>query len=259
MIRMKRTAAGLFAALIPAGLFACTPDTVQPRESESTAAPKTGETVETERETGSENTTGEAPDTKSAETLPETDAPVPGMALGFYRRDKMLGARVKMGDCALKWTAGTDIQTFSTFFSTEERLPSSAFSGVFRECTAKIPGAEQFRIGYSVTFFFRDSGETVTEVILSPSDLGTYFSYLEIYLYDDVNQEPGAWYSHLLPEQMTEKTLISSIKLTAGKNIDALGDTITVTAFAYRSEADFGADGSYCGNYQTTVRVTRIY
>ena len=259
MIKMKYAAALLLAVLIAAGFCACTPNPVQPRESDSMTASGTVPSIETERESGTESGAESMPDIEAPETLPETEASVPGMTLGFYRRDKALGARVRMGDSALKWTAGTDIQTFSTFFSDEEQLSAASFSGVFRDCIGKIPGSEQFRIGYSVTFSFRDSGETVTTVIKTPTDLGAYFSYLEIYLYDDVNQEPGAWYSHLLPEQVTENTLLSSLKLTAGKNIDALGDMITVTAFAYRSDADFAPDGSYCGMYKTTARISRIY
>ena len=251
---VRRFTAALLMLWMIIGMYGCGQHGADAQESE-TGETATSAVQETKPETLPSTAASTEEETQPTETVPETEAPIPGMVMGFYRRDKALGVRAKMGDSILKWTAGSDIQTFSTFYSDEPQIPASSFSGVWRDCASKIPGSDQLRIGYAVTFSFRDTGETVTIQIKSPSDLGEYFDYLEIYLYDDVNQQPGAWYSHLLPEQMTAETLMTSIKLTAGKKIDALEDQITVTAFAYRSEADFAPDGSYCGIYQTSARI----
>ena len=77
------------------------------------------------------------------------------------------------------------------------------------------------------------------------------FLYIEIilknYLYDDINQVQGEWYSHLLQSEVTDKTRMTSIKFTAGQDIDKVGDTIKLTAFVYNSDGDFDASGNYKG------------
>ena len=75
------------------------------------------------------------------------------------------------------------------------------------------------------------------------------------YLYDDINQVQGEWYSHLLQSEVTDKTRMTSIKFTAGQDIDKVGDTIKLTAFVYNSDDDFDASGNYKGNVSYTVTI----
>ena len=70
-----------------------------------------------------------------------------------------------------------------------------------------------------------------------------------------VNQIQGNWYSHLLASEVTDNTVMTSIKLTAGTDIALVGDTIKVTAFVYSSDSDFDADGNYTGNVMYSVEV----
>ena len=79
---------------------------------------------------------------------------------------------------------------------------------------------------------------------------------MECYLYDDIHQN-GAWeYYHLLPTSMKGSTMITSIKLTAGKKIDQVED-IQLTAFLYRGEEDSNAAGRYAGQNFSTIGIHR--
>lgn len=97
------------------------------------------------------------------------------------------------------------------------------------------------RLGYVVDFKLKD-GQEIKQTITGPDDVFGYRNYLECYLYDDVNQIQGNWYSHLLNTEVTDKTVMTSIKLTAGTDIALVGDTIKVSAFVYNSDKDFDHD-----------------
>lgn len=90
--------------------------------------------------------------------------------------------------------------------------------------------------------------------MLKPSDALSFFDYLEIYLYDDIHQTPGAWYTHLEDKDMLESTIISSIKLTSGSKISEVGD-ITLTAFLYQGDQCFDAQGQYFGSVLESITI----
>ena len=113
---------------------------------------------------------------------------------------------------------------------------------------------ENSKIGYIVSFKLK-SGEEINTTIKNPDDVFVYRNYLENYLYDDINQVQGEWYSHLLQSEVTDKTRMTSIKFTAGQDIDKVGDTIKLTAFVYNSDDDFDASGNYKGNVSYTVTI----
>ena len=115
-------------------------------------------------------------------------------------------------------------------------------------------GYENSKIGYIVSFKLK-SGEEINTTIKNPDDVFVYRNYLENYLYDDINQVQGEWYSHLLQSEVTDKTRMTSIKFTAGQDIDKVGDTIKLTAFVYNSDGDFDASGNYKGNVSYTVTI----
>jgi len=80
------------------------------------------------------------------------------------------------------------------------------------------------------------------------------FDYVQLYLYDDVHKEIGAWYSHVTEEEYNEDTLLTSIKLTASTNIDKIISNITVIAFSY-DEDDFDEEGFYRGKSKWEVKI----
>ena len=115
--------------------------------------------------------------------------------------------------------------------------------------------ADAYRIGFTLSFTLA-SGQQVYKTILGPADITEDFTrYVEVYLYDDIHQQAGVRYSHLLESEMDEQTLITSIKLTAGKEIEQV-QAIQLQAFVYRKENEFDAQtGVYTGPGGCTISI----
>ena len=112
------------------------------------------------------------------------------------------------------------------------------------------------KIGYEVKVTLKTGDELICTV-KKPSDTGSIFTYVELYLYDDVHQPDGAWYSHLLDEQVTDETLMTSIKVTTGEKIDEV-QSIYLTVFTYESNSDFDkGTGRYIGGNYTGFEIGR--
>ena len=131
-------------------------------------------------------------------------------------------------------------------------ITGNQFQNVFKDYLDKYTNIDNFKIGYKISFL-TSNGE-VNKTILSPKDTEEFFNYLEIYLYDDYHRQPGVWYSHTTEEEYNEETLLTSIKLTAGKNINDIISDITLTAFTYDYD-DFDEFGNYKGISKYTIIV----
>jgi len=81
-----------------------------------------------------------------------------------------------------------------------------------------------------------------------------YDLYFYVYLYDDVNQADGAFYSHL--EKMDDNTKITSIKIYAVDGIEKVENFI-LSVFTYKDNNDFDTDGNYRGNSIYGIRIKR--
>lgn len=110
---------------------------------------------------------------------------------------------------------------------------------------------DSYKIGYHISF--ETTSGKVEKTILNPSDVESFFDYIQIYLYDDIHQD-SSWYDHITTEEMTEETRFTSIKLTASTKIDEVTTPITLTAFTYDND-DFDENNHYRGNssYQITI------
>ena len=109
----------------------------------------------------------------------------------------------------------------------------------------------KYRIGYFLSF--ETTLGVINKTVLKPVDTKDFFNYLEIYLYDDYHQN-GGWYSHVTEEEFNENTLLTSIKLTAGLEVEKIISDITLTAFTYDSD-DFDEEGNYRGISKYTIIV----
>ena len=77
--------------------------------------------------------------------------------------------------------------------------------------------------------------------------------YLYIYLYDDVNQAPNTYYSHLEMKDFNDSTIISSIKLFLAQEGIKITSPITMTVFTYNGDEDFDENNRYRGNSSYTI------
>ncbi len=111
-----------------------------------------------------------------------------------------------------------------------------------------------YKIGWSVSFKLKN-GEEINSTLLKPSDAESYYDYLEIYLYDDVNVPAGQWHSHLLDDEINEKTIMDAIKLTAGEKYEEIDGPISVMVFSYDDNEDFDGNGNYRGKSLYKVEI----
>ena len=135
---------------------------------------------------------------------------------------------------------GVDICVLSGLPCSTGVVSGATFRDVYEKALASNPDASGLKLGYTVEY--NADGGAVSNIIRTPSDIDEgNFKYVEIYIYDDVNRSVGEWYSHLLPEEYNENTVVSSVKLTPGADFAKVSD-IKLTAFLY-DPAVSGEDG----------------
>ena len=88
------------------------------------------------------------------------------------------------------------------------------------------------KIAYHIKFSTTDSG-IIDKTIYSPSDTEDIYDYMQIYLYDDINQEDNTFYIHISEDEFNDNTILSSIKLTGSTKTDNINSDIELGAFMY--------------------------
>lgn len=152
------------------------------------------------------------------------------------------------------WIMKNDIVVFGSLFCNDDSMPSDHYQNLWANCASKYEDSTKYKVGWELKFTLKD-GTSIDQMIYKPSDVSYFYDYLEIYLYDSANAKIGAWYSHLLDEEMTESTIMTSMKLTAGSKFEEIASPIEVTVFTYDTEDDFTESGHYRGksSYKVTV------
>lgn len=146
---------------------------------------------------------------------------------------------------------GTDIGSFEVFFTSDEIVDGNKFKDTWNKYYNMYDNIDNYKIGFNIKFML-NNGTSYEGNILEP-DIYKFGKYFYIYLYDDIHQVDGAFYSHL--ESMEDNTLITSIKLYAVDGIDEV-ESIILNAFTYDSEDDFDND-NYRGNSLYVIRIKR--
>ena len=190
-------------------------------------------------------------------TASPTPEPIVGPdVLSFYRPETInYSPRVRIGDTfTAPWKRGEDIGSFEAIPSTAERLEEKIFPTLYDAVWTAFDDTEGCKIGYRLTYTL-DDGTEYDMPIRSPKDID-HTEYIEVWLYDDYHQTPYEYYSHLRESWMTDETLITSIKLTAGQQIKHVTD-IWLEAYIYRSEADFDAQGRYIGRVSCRTHIRK--
>lgn len=188
-----------------------------------------------------------------------TPTVVPGSrpdVISFYHpKDKNYSPRVRMGETYTgPWKKGKDIGSFEAIPSDAEVLDGSFFGDIFGAAWTAFPDANSCKIGYTLRYTL-DDGSEIRYTMLSPKHI-EHTEYIECWLYDDYHRKPHKFYSHLKPGTMKKETLITSIKLTAGRQISHVTD-IWLTAFICASLDDFDADRNYTGPTSCTIHILR--
>lgn len=159
------------------------------------------------------------------------DNPIP---IGLYDDD----TRQLLSDVSGIFKNEVDIGSYAAFASQEQKLPSGYIQNVWKTYWDAIAGSESYKLGYELSFTL-SSGTKIDQMILSPKDTEAIFNLIEVYIYDDANQPLNHWYSHLLENQINEKTHITSIKLHGCVGTKDILSPIILTVFTYNGDEDF--------------------
>ena len=176
-----------------------------------------------------------APTAAPAPTASPFPSPEPGVpnVIGLYYNDA--GTRkLVAGSHTTAWTAGQDIKCYEAIASREPSIENSNFAALWNSYWEPFSNAKNTRIGYQIIIFLKAGGELSYDV-RTPEDTQQNREYVETYLYDDVHQTPGEWYSHLEPDDVNAETIATSIKLTAGSKIGDI-EKISLTAYLYTAD-----------------------
>ena len=163
------------------------------------------------------------------------------------------GVRHKLSEFEGPWKKGKDIDCFEALVSDADTLQGKNFYSICKEAWGTLPDPYAMKIGYTLRYTLTDGSE-ISMQILSPKDI-SHTEYVECYLYDDVHQD-GGFYTHLSESGMKDNTLITSIKLTCGKQIDQVQD-MHLGVFLYDSQQQFDAQSKYTGYWKSEIEIRR--
>lgn len=185
-------------------------------------------------------------ETKIVEDVPnyKDDNPV---KLAFYEETKILK------EYKTNLTPMTDINVFGTLFTNDEEVINSSFKYQFKKYYEEYPEKDKYKIGYYIKFY---TGDTLHEkTITDPTSTFSLQPYLYVYLYDDLHQADGAFYSHIEEKDVNDDTLYTSIKLFMVDKCTDITSPITLEAFTYDDEDDFDENGYYRGNSKYSIEI----
>lgn len=151
------------------------------------------------------------------------------------------GSRELQTQIQTEITPCTDLVVLSAFATAESSIPGSKFGPVWSSYRDAIPDLSSYKIGYCLSYEL-SAGDPVTQMLFAPGDTEANREYVEVYLYDDVHQT--GWYSHLLSQDMTQETVITSVKLTGGAKAAEVSG-ITLEAFWYKPGEEQERSGEY--------------
>lgn len=147
---------------------------------------------------------------------------------------------------------GKDIGVFNVYYTKKDKLENNNVKYNWNKYYNEYENIDKYKIGYIISFTV--DNKTYKEQILDPNSTFIFSPYIYIYLYDDINQPDGAWYSHILPEEVTDNTIYSSIKLFKADNISNITSPITLSVFTY-DEDDFDSNNNYIGSSIYTITI----
>lgn len=146
-----------------------------------------------------------------------------------------------------------DIGVFSVYYTNKDALETSNTKYNFKKYYQEYSNIDNYKIGFYISFYVND--KHIEQLILDPTKTYAMSPYMYIYLYDDVNQLDGSFYSHLEPDDINDKTIYSSIKLFLPHNGIDITSNIILTAFTYKSDEDFTNNNHYRGKSSYTINI----
>ena len=146
-----------------------------------------------------------------------------------------------------------DIAVFDIYYTNIDKASESTTKNNYLKYYNEYENINDYKTGFYFTF--EADGKKIEHLALDPNSQHAMTPYLYIYLYDDVNQEPNTYYSHLEPKDIKDNTIYSSIKLFLAQEGSKITSPITMTVFTYNDESDFDESNKYRGNSSYTITI----
>ncbi len=140
---------------------------------------------------------------------------------------------------------------FSVYYTNEENLGNRNQKYNWNKFYSQYTNIENYKIGFSFSFYVGE--EKIEKNILGP-DIYCFEPYFYVYLYDDINQQDGVFYSHLEENDVDDDTIFSSIKIYL-VDVYKITSPIEFTAFTYDDYDDFDSYGKYRGKSKYTINI----
>lgn len=157
--------------------------------------------------------------------------------VGLYT--KVSHGRTLTKDITGSWGNDVVIGSFSVLMTDEDNIyDQSSLKVLFNKYKN-----DNVKIGYSLSY--KVGEEEINHIMLDASNFYEHTSYMQVYLYDDINN--SGYYSHL--ESSNENTVMTTIKLVTGWTFNKITSPIKVSVFTYDDMDDFDPDTKlYRGN-----------
>ena len=146
-----------------------------------------------------------------------------------------------------------DIAVFDIYYTNDEEATERNTKSNYQKYYNMYENISNVKTGFY--FEFEADDKKIEHLALDPNSQYAMSPYLYIYLYDDINQAPNTYYSHLEPSDVTESTIISSIKIFSAQEGIKITSPITVTVFTYDDLDDITKDNHYRGNSSYTITI----
>ena len=146
-----------------------------------------------------------------------------------------------------------DAAVFNVYFTNEETLENIGIKNNFNKYFKQYDDIDNYKVGFSINYYAE--GKEIRKTIVDPSTMHSMDPYLYVYLYDDIHQQDGVWYSHLEDKDMNDNTMITSIKLFYAGRPELIEFPIKLTVFTYKDKEDFDENNEYRGNSYYTIEI----
>lgn len=176
--------------------------------------------------------------------------------LSFYMYYGKNTNRKRLETYQTPFITGQDLCSLEIYYTKEEMLSINSQKSLWNQYLQNYSNIDNYKIGYKISFT-NANNENISKYILSPKDTYDIFDFIQIYLYDDIHVQDGAWYSHVTEDEYNPNTILTSIKLTGSDKTNEITSDITLEVFTYDDD-DFDSDGNYRGKSKASIIISRI-
>lgn len=224
---------------------------------------------------GKKNNKPVQPETESVTEI-ESETTAPALSIpnekpvSLYTMDYGSMTCNKVTSISKEWSEYEDLEAFGAFATSEASFSFSSETQAHNDIWNSTSTEKTYKIGYELSFDVNGEHKIIT--ILKPGDIennpdlyngdypddGDYSSitgYMGAWVYDDMHQD-GGFYIHVTQAEVTDETLLTSIKLRPTPQSHMI-ENLVLKGFSYSSPDEFDQSGHYAGNYASTVTITK--